>query len=477
MKPSDGASRAASMLSFAPVRRRLERVPNGLRRVAASAGWLTASQVTRLAVGLLVGLYVARYLGPESFGLLNYAISFALLFGALAQLGLADIVVRDLVADPGRGADTLGSAFALRLASGTLAAGLAAAAAWGTQADPATRLMVLIVAAGLFFEALDVSTLWFRSRVLARPAVLAGLVALGAASCLRVSFVLLEKPVIWFAWPVLFDAALRTGLVFAFYLRHRAGPPLVQWRPNPRRLQELLVQSWPLALSGGLFMIQLRIDQVMLGAMVDSREVGWYAAAVRLSDIWRFIPFAVATTVFPAIVRARATSRQLYDRRMQAFYDFMLWLAVAIALPATLLAEPLVGLLYGDAYGPSADVLQIHIWALVLSYPGTVTRRWMVVEGFGKLALRLAVLAVTTNVALNLLLIPAYGATGAAWATLATSAPMLFLRFTDRRTRPPVTMMAKATGAPIRLLAKIREARRRESSESEPPAAVILRTE
>jgi O-antigen/teichoic acid export membrane protein len=130
----------------------------------------------------------------------------------------------------------------------------------------------------------------------------------------------------------------------------------------------------------------------------------------------------------------------------------MLWLAVAIALPASLLAEQLVRLLFGDAYGPTADVLQIHIWALVLSYTGTVTRRWMIAEGLAKLALRIAVLAVTTNVILNLLLIPAYGATGAAWATLATSGPMLFLRFTDRRTRPPVTMMAKALVAPVRRL-------------------------
>jgi O-antigen/teichoic acid export membrane protein len=201
---------------------------------------------------------------------------------------------------------------------------------------------------------------------------------------------------------------------------------------------------------------------------------------VRLSDFWRFVPFAVATTVFPAIVRARATSRQVYNRRMQAFYDLMLWLAVAVALPATLLAEPLVRLLYGDAYGPSADVLQIYIWALVLSYPGTVTRRWMVAEGLAKLALRLAVLAVTTNVTLNLLLIPAYGTRGAAWATLATSAPMLLLRFTDRRTRPPVTMMAKAIVAPIRLLVEAKKARRTEATESEPPkrpGPVILRTE
>jgi PST family polysaccharide transporter len=417
--------------------------------MVTSAGWLMVGQVARMIVGLLVGLYVARYLGPESYGVLNYAVSFALLFSGITQFGHADIIIRDLVAYPAQQPETLVATFALRLASGMLAASLAVAVAVATQTDPTTRLMVLIVAAGMVFEALDVVGLWFRSQVVARPTVIAELLATGAAAGLRLAFVLLDKPVIWFAWPFLLDAALRTTFVVAFY--RRLGPPLTRWHPEFPRMRNLFAHSWPLALSASLVLILQRIDQVMLGAMLGPKQVGWYAAAVRLSDVWQIVPFAVANTVFPAIIRAKANSQELYEQRMQALYDFMLWLAIAIALPATLIAEPLVRLLYGGAYGPTADILRIHLWGLVFSYTGIIGGRWYIVEGLFKLALQLSLLAVATNIALNLLLIPAYGPIGAAWATLATSGPLLLLQFWDRRTRPPVLMMAKAIVAPIRL--------------------------
>jgi polysaccharide transporter, PST family len=319
------------------------------------------------------------------------------------------------------------------------------------QADATTRLMVLVIAGGVFFEAMSAPSEWFRSQVLARPIFVAGLFGLGIASSLRIAFVLLGKPVAWFAWPVLIDAAITAALVLAFY-RRGDGPPLAQWRPNVRRMRDLLRRSWPLAVAAGLGVTQQRIDQVMLGQMLDSTEVGWYAAAARLSQLWYFVPMALATAVFPATVRARETSRELYYRRMQAFFNLMLWLAIAISLPAALVAEPVIHVLYGDAYARSADVLQIHIWSLVLTSLGIATGNWMIAEGLTGAILGFSIVSVSVNILLNLLLIPSYGAVGAAWATLAGWGTVLLLKFCYGPTRPAALMMLKSLATPIRPL-------------------------
>ena len=427
----------------------LDRLPGGFERVARATGWHMVGHVTRMCAGLLVGIYVARYLGPESYGILNYAISFAFLFSALAHLGLADIVVRDLVAHPERQGETLGSAFALRLASGTLALGLATAAAWATHADAMTRLMVALVAGSIFFEAISLPAEWFKAKVLARPLVVAGLIGLGIASALRVGLVMLGKPVVWFAWPTIIEAVVVGAFVLVFYCRY-GGPSLAEWRPRVQRMRQLLAQSWPLTLTAGLVVIQQRIDQVMLGAMSGPTEVGWYAAATRLAQLWHFVPFAIATAVFPVIVRAKQVSEELYDKRMQAFFDLMLWIAVAISLPATLIAKPLVLFLYGDAFAPSADILQVYIWALVLTSVGIAVRRWIVVEGLTRIALAFSVISLVAKVGLNLLLIPRYGGLGAAWATLGAAGPVLMIRFFYGPTRPAARMMLRALVAPVR---------------------------
>src|SRR5262249_23194812 len=190
----------------------------------------------------------------------------------------------------------------------------------------------------------------------------------------------------------------------------RGGPPLTCWQPEFQRLRHLFARSWPLMLSASLFLILQRLDQVMLGAMIGPTEVGWYAAAVRVSDVLRVVPWAILTTVFPTIIRAKANSQQLYDQRMQALYDLTLWMAICIALPGTLMAGPLVHLLYGAAYGPTAGILRIHLWTLVFSFTGMIAGHWFVAEGLFKLTLQMSVFSVVTNIALNLLLIPSYGA-------------------------------------------------------------------
>lgn len=388
----------------------------GFKRYLANTSWMMGERVIRMAVALVVGVYVARYLGPGRFGLLSYAVSFVGLFSALATLGLDGIVVRGLVEDPGERERIMGSAFILKLVGAVVLIALVLAGLQVTSNDRYTKTMVLIVAGGFLFQSFNVIDFFFQSQVMARFAATAQLCALLLSSAVKVLLVVLQAPLLWFAGVVAFEnVLLALCLVFNY---HKRGFAPSRWRFEGGRAIELLQDSWPLMLSGMVIMVYMRIDQVMIKEMLDGQAVGNYAAAVQLSEAWYFFPTVISASLFPAIVDARGRGGNLYYRRLQRLYDFMVWSAVVIALPVTLFAGDIIGLVFGTAYQQASGVLRVHIWGGVFVFLGVASGKWFLAENLIKLSFYRAVCGAIMNVILNLMFIPRYGILGAALSTL-----------------------------------------------------------
>jgi O-antigen/teichoic acid export membrane protein len=180
----------------------------------------------------------------------------------------------------------------------------------------------------------------------------------------------------------------------------------------------LLKDSWPLILSGLIIAIYMKIDQVMIKEMLDNEAVGNYAAAVRLSEAWYFIPMIISSSLFPAIINAKKISEELYYKRLQKLYDLMVWIAIAIALPMTFLSDWFVALLYGEQYNQAGSVLMIHIWAGILVFFGVARYKWTLTENLQKFEIIIDIIGAISNILFNYILIPIYGISGAAYATL-----------------------------------------------------------
>jgi O-antigen/teichoic acid export membrane protein len=158
------------------------------------------------------------------------------------------------------------------------------------------------------------------------------------------------------------------------------GTALRKLRVSLSRAKSLLHGSWPLALSAIAITIYMKIDQIMLGQMLNDEAVGTYSAAVHISEIWYFIPMAIVASVFPAILEVKKRSDEQYYAYLQKLYDFMVWLSVSVALPMTFLATPIVKILFGVDYIKAGTVLSIHIWAAVFVFLGVAIGRWFLTE-------------------------------------------------------------------------------------------------
>ena len=383
-----------------------------------NTSWLFGEKILRMIVGLFVGIRVARYLGPEQFGLFSYAQSFVGLFTAIATLGLDGIVIRELVKDESRRDELIGTAFWLKLMGAFAVLAVLAIAVNFTSNDHFTNILVFIIASATIFQSFNVVDMYFQSKVMGKYIVYANVFSLLLSSLVKVALILYDAPLIAFAWTIVFDSFILACGFLYFYIKNHLNINLLHVRFEKSTAVSLLRDSWPLILSGMVIAIYMKIDQVMIKEMMNSEAVGQYAAAVRISEAWYFIPMVIASSLFPAIINAKKQSEELYHARLQKLYNLMVWMAIAIALPMTFLSDWVIHLLYGNQYNQAGSVLMIHIWTGVFVFLGVAFSGYLTAENLTKKSFYRTFFGAVLNIGLNIILIPKYGISGAAIATL-----------------------------------------------------------
>jgi O-antigen/teichoic acid export membrane protein len=416
----------------------------GFTRYLSNASWLLCEKILRMSVGLFVSIWVTRYLGPDQFGLYSYVISFVGIFAVISTLGLDQIVVKTLVRDKEREGEILGTAFGLKLIGGFTAISFIAIAASISTDDATTINLIMIVASATIFQSFNVVDFFFQGKVLSKYVALSNAVVLFISSLVKIILLLNEAPLVAFAWVVVLDSlVLAAGLLIFFSMN--ASLPFQGLRFKKVLAYSFLSQSWPLILSDIVISVYMKIDQVMLKEMLGNEAVGQYTAAVRLSEAWYFIPIIICSTVFPAIINAKALNQDLYNERLQRLFDILVVIAIIIAIPMTFTSNWLAELVYGDQYSQSGNVLMIHIWAGVFVFLGIAGNKWLIVENLQIYYMINTTIGMVINIILNYLLIRKFGVEGSAWATLISQfiAAYLCLSFWAK-TRPIFASLTKS---------------------------------
>lgn len=387
------------------------------QRVMMNALWLSSDHVYRLSITVVVNVWMARYLGPQQFGQLSFATAFAALFSGLSTLGLDNVVVRDLARAPHTKELTLGSAWLIKFAGSGAAFILAIAVIlWMRPDDALSFWLVFLFACVFLFQSVDVIDMWFRSSLKSRLSVIPKLVAITVGALGKSGLILAGAPLIAFAWMGLAEAVVGSVALLGVFVW--LGGELKAWRIHSGRVYALLREAFPLALSAMVIIVYMRIDQVMLGEMLNDEAVGMYTVATKISEVFYFIPSAFVMSLVPALVQARESDGANYLVRVEEMFSIVAIGSVFIAVPISMFAAPLIKFLFGPNFNSAAPVLQVHIWALVFAALGVASGQYLLLEGLNGILLQRTALGAAVNVMLNVLWIPRYGIVGAAWASL-----------------------------------------------------------
>ena len=382
--------------------------------ILKNSGWLFFDKFARLVLGVTVGAWVARYLGPAQFGELAYAISFIAMFQYIANLGLDGVVVRLLATSTAEAPIILGTVFRLRMLAGVLGWGTAllAVATLGLG-DSGTLSLVAIIGAMLVFQAGDTVDLWFISREQNQRSVKAKLWAYSVSAAVKVSLVLASAPLTAFAWAVALDFL---AVAIAMFFAYKKYTTASRWRWDTQIGAELLKAGFPFMVAGISIMIYSRIDQLFIGELLGDAQLGTYAAMLPISQLWHVVPMTLLSTVAPYLARLRENDLAEYDAAMVTLCRLLLFSAIFLSMATALISRPLIEFLYGTHYSAAASVLQTHVFSNVPVFLGIAQKLWFINENRGNLAIFVTLLGAIASVSLNQLLIPEYGLHGAAYA-------------------------------------------------------------
>ena len=390
-------------------------------RIFNNISWLFFDKIIRIFGSLVVGIWVARYLGPEQFGILNYGMAFVAMFSFLPNLGLNQIVVRDITKHPEKTNQIIGSSFVLKLLGSSLAVALIVLIVLSlNKTDTLVKYVIILFSIGFIFQAFDVIDFFYQSQMLSKYVVFSRNITFIIVTGIKIFLILHEYDLIWFVVTATFGLFLDAlFLIIAYTKTHKF---ILNWRFDKDMAFELMKNSWPLMLSAFLISIHMKIDQVMIGNILSTKQVGIYSVAVRLAEFWYFIPSIIVSTLMPYFVELREKKNGLYHFRLIQLYSLMFWMGVSVGIFALFFGEDIIRLLFGEAYTGAYSALVFNIWNGIFISQAIARGIWLISENLQKYRLYNNLIIVNINIVTNIILIPKIGITGAAIATLLTQA-------------------------------------------------------
>lgn len=407
-----------------------------------NTAWLMLGKV----LSLIVGLIIARYLGPNGYGELNFGLALVAILAAIGALGLDTFIIREIINEPTKRNEILGTSLWLRVATNGLLIPIAIGiylVSHNLSANPGKPLTLIIglLAFASFFKSFNVIDAYFQSQVKSKYVVQVQNVCLIISAVVKILLVYFNMPLVYFASAFVFDGLiLATGLTIVY---QKKASDIFQWNYNSTRAKSLLKQSAPLILSAVMVSIYMKIDIVMLKD-VGSKAVGIYSAASTLSEAWYFIPVAIVTSIFPALIQARKTDLARYQKRLGNLYDLLTYICLPVALFISFTADFIIQLLFSNKFEGAGTMLSIHIWSGIFVFLGSASSQYLVAEGYTKISFYRTAAGAVVNILLNLWLIPKYAGVGASIATLIACFVSTFYLLLIPKTRQQGIMMLKS---------------------------------
>lgn len=384
-----------------------------------NTSWLFGERVFKLVVGFLILVLLTRHLGPEGFGILSYAQSYIGIFAAFATLGLEVLLVKEMAKGESDTDTVLGTALAMKLIASMLAI-LIAVTINSNIEDGEVRQLTNIISITILFQSfsLGIDT-YFQANVLSRISAIANILTFVVSSMVKLTLIFFDAELIYFAYALVFDSIIIfISYVYIFFgLSNGYGKP----KFNKEMAVFFLKKGWPTMMVAMAAFIYTRIDQVMIQYLMDSKSVGVYAAAIRVSELFYFIPLLIAQSVFPKIIHQKEVGdTKRYFALLERLYRLVFWVAVPIVALIVYFSDLIVASLYGTAFMESAKILSVLAFCLFFVAIGSVGTKILYAEGFERKYLSRSISGVFINIVLNYIFIKSHGAVGAAVSTLLT---------------------------------------------------------
>ena len=387
------------------------------RKTVQNINWLIGGKIIQMILSFFIGLITARYLGPSNFGLINYATAYTTFFSSLCTLGLNGILVKEMVDYPESEGEILGTSILIRGVSSFFSfLTIVGCSLIMDRSDVSTVVVVILCNFSLIFQVFDTFNYWFQAHLLSKYTAISTLVGYTAVSLYRIILLILGMDVRWFAFATTVDYIVIAILLYLLYKRYSNQKLTVSFI----RAKNMLGKSYHFILSGMMVSIYNSTDRLMLKQMMTETSVGYYSTAIAICTMWAFVLIAIIDSLTPSIMQSFKSNYDKYKKRNKQLYSIIFYVSTFVSIILCIFGELIIKILYGNEFLPAVAPLRIITWYVAFSYLGSARNAWLVCENKQKYLKYIYIFAVIANVGLNYFLIPLWGASGAAFASLIT---------------------------------------------------------
>lgn len=383
-----------------------------------NAGWIISGKIFQMILSFFISILTARYLGPSNYGLINYATAYVAFFTSLCTLGINSVIVKNFVENPEEQGTTIGTTLVLRIISSIISSlTIILVVTLIDRGEPLTIAITVLCSFSLVFQTFDTINYWFQSRYESKVTAIATLIAYMVTSVYKIILLILGKSVVWFAFATSVDYICQAFLLYISYKKHNGPSFCISWKKG----KQLLSQSYHYILSGMMVAIYGQTDKLMIKKMMNSASVGYYSLASSINGMWVFVLAAIIDSMFPTIMMLyKEKNKEQFERKNRQLYAIVIYVSLFVAICMIVFGRFAIVLVYGEVYAPAANILKIIAWYTIFSYLGVARNAWIVCENKQKYLKYMYFSAAVINIILNYFLIPIYGASGAAIASLIT---------------------------------------------------------
>lgn len=386
-------------------------------KIINNASWIIACRIVQSALALIINMLTARYLGPSNFGVISYAASIVAFFVPVMQLGLSNILVQETVQHPEEEGKIYGSAIVMSICSSVACMiGITTFVSVAHAGETETVITCALYSILLLCQAVELMQYWYQAKYLSKYMSIVSLCAYVIVSAYKIFLLVTQKSVYWFAVSNAIDYFLISMVLLVIYKKLGGARLSFSWSVSKR----MLSSSKHYIIPGLMVVIFAQTDKIMLTLMVNETVTGYYSAAVASAAITNFIFAAIIDSARPAIFESKKKDQKDFEKNVSRLYSVITYLSLAQCIGMTVLAKPIILVMYGEAYYPAIAALRLIVWYTTFAYFGAIRNIWMLAEEKQKYLLPINLAGALANVLLNAVLIPFMGMMGAALASLVT---------------------------------------------------------
>jgi len=394
------------------------------KKVLKNVSWLIFDKIATLLVGLIVIIKVANHYGPSEYGLYQYAVSINLLLGIIVLL-VDGRVVKKLYPDKNEGHVIYNTTIAkVSLSIVSLIIGI---------------LILFVIGKGIKFNSIYLLLLinnivinltfgiqsFFEYQLKSKNVVVASNIANIISAILQLIAVGLNYSIISIVIIVLFSSFIK--LLILYYQFKKSFSIKTVTKVDKLLISAIIKESIPLAIAASAATIYARVDQVMIGTILDVKQVGIYSISVQMVSVVAIVISPIQISIYPKMIEWFHSNREMYYKKYQEITSLTTWLYIICSVIAIIIAPIFFDKFFDDSYSKSLDVFKIHIIGTFFMYNAALRSSHFTLTGSTYILMVSQIIAVFINIALNYLMIPVIGINGAAIATVITQFISLFL--------------------------------------------------